>query len=52
MGPGRTPMMISWRKYVDTYDEDVIRLKVPSTEIRFIIGDYYAAEGGRFVGQM
>ncbi|MBF0908157.1 MAG: CBS domain-containing protein, partial [Atopobium sp.] len=35
MGPGRTPMMISWRKYVDTYDEDVIRLKVPSTEIRF-----------------
>ncbi len=34
-GPGRTPMMISWRKYVGTYDEDVIRLKVPSTEIRF-----------------
>ncbi len=24
--PGRTPMMISWRKYVDTYDEDAISL--------------------------
>ncbi|MBF0911760.1 MAG: PRC-barrel domain-containing protein, partial [Atopobiaceae bacterium] len=35
MGPGRTPLMISWRKYVDTYNEDVIKLKVPSTEIRF-----------------
>ena len=31
MGPGRTPLMISWRKYVDTYNEDVIKLKVPST---------------------
>lgn len=34
-GPGRTPFMISWRKYVDTYNEDEIRLKVPATEIRF-----------------
>ena len=35
MGPGRTPIMISWRKYVDTYDEHEVHLKVPSTDIRF-----------------
>lgn len=35
MGPGRTPFMISWRKYVDTFDEDEVHLKVPSTDIRF-----------------
>ena len=34
-GPGRTPFMISWRKYVDTYDEKEIHLKVPAVEIRF-----------------
>ncbi|WP_322354759.1 magnesium transporter [Paratractidigestivibacter sp.] len=34
-GPGRTPFMISWRKYVDSYDESEIRLKVNSTDIRF-----------------
>ena len=34
-GPGRTPFMISWRKYVDSYDEGEIRLKVNSTDIRF-----------------
>ena len=34
-GPGRTPFMISWRKYVDTYDEHEIHLKVPAVEIRF-----------------
>ena len=34
-GPGRTPFMISWRKYVDTYDENEIHLKVPAVEIRF-----------------
>ena len=34
-GPGRTPFMISWRKYVDSYDENEIHLKVPATEIRF-----------------
>ena len=22
-GPGRVPFMISWRKYVDTFDDDV-----------------------------
>ena len=35
MGPGRTPIMISWRKYVDTYDEHEVRLKVISTDLRF-----------------
>ena len=34
-GPGRTPFMISWRKYVNTYDEKEIHLKVPAVEIRF-----------------
>lgn len=34
-GPSRTPFMISWRKYVDTYDEKEIHLKVPAVEIRF-----------------
>ena len=35
MGTGRTPIMVSWRKYVDTYDEHEVHLKVPSTDIRF-----------------
>jgi len=35
MGPGRTPIMVSWRKYVDTYDECEVHLKVSSTDIRF-----------------
>ena len=35
MGPGKTPFMISWRKYVDSFDEDEVVLKVPSTDIRF-----------------
>lgn len=35
MGPGRTPIMISWRKYVDTYDEGEVNLKVTSTDLRF-----------------
>ncbi len=34
-GPGRTPLMISWRKYVDDFDEDEITLKVVATDIRF-----------------
>ena len=34
-GPGRTPLMISWRKYVDAFDEDEISLKVVATDIRF-----------------
>jgi len=34
-GPGNVPFMISWRKYVDRYDGDAVRLAVPSTGIRF-----------------
>ena len=34
-GPGKTPFMISWRKYVDSFDEDELRLKVVKTDIRF-----------------
>ena len=34
-GPGRTPLMISWRKYVDSFDEDEVSLKVVATDIRF-----------------
>ena len=35
VGPGKTPFMISWRKYVDSFDDDEVRLKVPATDIRF-----------------
>lgn len=34
-GPGKTPFMISWRKYVESFDEDVVHLKVVATDIRF-----------------
>ena len=35
-GPGKTPFMISWRKYVEGFDEDEgIKLKVDRTGIRF-----------------
>lgn len=34
-GPGRVPFMISWRKYVDEFDDDGIRLAVESHDIRF-----------------
>ena len=34
-GPGKTPFMISWRKYVGSFNEDEIRLKVIATDIRF-----------------
>lgn len=34
-GPGKTPFMISWRKYVESFDEDGIRLGVESHNIRF-----------------
>ncbi len=34
-GPGRTPLMISWRKYVEDFDEDEVSLKVVATDIRF-----------------
>lgn len=36
LGPGKTPFMISWRKYVDSFSEDEgIKLKVDRTDIRF-----------------
>ena len=35
MGPGRTPIMVSWRKFVDTYDEHEVHLKVIATDLRF-----------------
>ncbi|MGI6045390.1 MAG: magnesium transporter [Eggerthellaceae bacterium] len=34
-GPGKVPFMISWRKYVGEFDEDGIKLKVESPDIRF-----------------
>ncbi len=34
-GPGKTPFMISWRKYVERFDDDGVYLKVPATDIRF-----------------
>ncbi|MDM8302241.1 magnesium transporter [Collinsella tanakaei] len=34
-GPGKTPFMISWRKYVERIDDDGVFLKVPATDIRF-----------------
>ena len=34
-GPGRTPFMISWRKYVGSFDDCEVRLKVVDTDIRF-----------------
>lgn len=34
-GPGKTPFMISWRKWVDRIDETGVHLKTSATEIRF-----------------
>ncbi|MGN0301650.1 MAG: magnesium transporter, partial [Anaerotardibacter sp.] len=34
-GPGQTPFMISWRKYVEDFSEEGITLKVDRTAIRF-----------------
>lgn len=34
-GPGKTPFMISWRKYVERFDGDGVYLKYPATDIRF-----------------
>ncbi len=34
-GPGRVPFMISWRKYVDQFDEEGIKLFVKGIDIRF-----------------
>ena len=35
VGPGHTPFMISWRKYVRDFTDDAIHLKVPTKDIRF-----------------
>ena len=35
LGPGKTPFMISWRKYVGEFTEEGIILKVDRTAIRF-----------------
>lgn len=35
LGPGKTPFMISWRKYVSEFTEEGIILKVDRTAIRF-----------------
>ena len=34
-GPGKTPFMISWRKYVERFDDDGVYLKMSATDIRF-----------------
>jgi Mg2+ transporter MgtE len=34
-GPDRTPFMLSWRKYIDAFDGDSVRLNVAAPEIRF-----------------
>ena len=34
-GPGKTPFMISWRKYVDHVDDTGVYLNCPDTDIRF-----------------
>lgn len=34
-GPGKVPFMISWRKYVDVFDETGIKLTVEAHDIRF-----------------
>ena len=34
-GPGKTPFMISWRKYVDHIDDTGVYLKATATDVRF-----------------
>ncbi|MDP2233073.1 MAG: magnesium transporter [Actinomycetota bacterium] len=34
-GPERTPFMLSWRKFVEVFDGDAIKLNVPAKDIRF-----------------
>ena len=34
-GPGKTPFMISWRKYVDHVDDEGVHLKTRDTDVRF-----------------
>lgn len=35
LGPSKTPFMVSWRKYVESYEDDRIQLNKPGYEIRF-----------------
>ena len=35
LGPSKTPFMVSWRKYVENYEDDKIVLNMPGYEIRF-----------------
>jgi len=35
LGPSKTPFMVSWRKYVENYEDEKILLNVPAYEIRF-----------------
>lgn len=35
LGPGRTPFMLSWRKFVESVDKERIALSVPRDELRF-----------------
>jgi len=35
LGPDKTPFMLSWRKYVDDFDGERIRLNVAAKDIRF-----------------
>jgi magnesium transporter len=34
-GPDRTPFMLSWRKFVDSFDGEKVTLRVPQSDIRF-----------------
>ncbi|MCL1846461.1 MAG: magnesium transporter [Coriobacteriia bacterium] len=35
LGPSKTPFMVSWRKYVESYEDEKILLNIPSYDIRF-----------------
>jgi Mg2+ transporter MgtE len=35
LGPSKTPFMVSWRKYVEKYEDDRILLNKPGMDIRF-----------------
>jgi CBS domain-containing protein/sporulation protein YlmC with PRC-barrel domain len=35
LGPSKTPFMVSWRKYVESYEDDRILLNKPGMDIRF-----------------
>jgi len=35
LGPSKTHFMVSWRKYIESYEDERILLNVPSYEIRF-----------------